>query len=206
MEGYLSDEEQVQRLKDWWKKYGTAVLLALVVFLAANVGWRFWNKYKTGKSQQASMVYEEMFNANMMHKVDSFKLLAQHIIKDYGSTPYASMASLLLARQNVSANNLPAAENNLNWVIKNSSGSSLRQIARIRKARVLLALNQPREAMQVLNKIDDVAFDAMTFEVKGDINLAMHKKDAALVSYQQAVKAAGDQASPALKMKLDMLK
>jgi predicted negative regulator of RcsB-dependent stress response len=60
MAGHLSDQEQKQMLKDWWKEYGSAIILAVIVFFAGNYGLRYWHGYKVKKEEAASFAYTHM--------------------------------------------------------------------------------------------------------------------------------------------------
>lgn len=187
MEGYLSDKEQIQIIKNWWKKYGNTILLSVILVLGASFGWRFWHNYKNKRAAQASVLYEQMISANTASKISDFKLFATHLIKDYASTPYASLASLLLAEQAVNANNLALAKQDLQWVIEHGSNDSFQQIARIRKARILIADQQLQPASQLLQQVDDKAFMPAINETRGDIFAAQGDKTKALQIYKQAL-------------------
>ena len=191
MEVYLSEEEQWQKIKEWWKKYGNTILMWLVLFCGISFGWRYWQNYRTHRTERASMLYSQLISADMMHKAKDVNLFAKHLISDYGSTPYASLASLLLARDAVAAGNLKTGLLHLQWVIANSDSDGFRQIARIRAARVLLAQKKPRRALQLLSQTDDVAYTVVTKEVMGDVYLSMGRNKAARSAYLEAQKAAG---------------
>ncbi len=207
MDVYLSEQEQIQKIKDWWKKYGTSVLVALVVFAGATFGWRYWHKYETKKSEAASVIYEQMMSSDLSNNDNDFQLYAQHLIKDYKHTPYASLAALMQAGEAVENKKLDAAQTSLQWVIDNSGNKSFREIARIRKARVLVSLNQPQQALQILQKTDDASYQSLADEVTGDAYLLMNKKDKALKAYQNAIKNSTAGINTAiLTMKVNLLK
>ncbi len=207
MDVYLSEQEQIQKIKDWWKKYGTIVLVALVVFAGAAFGWRYWHKYETKKAEAASIIYEQMMSSDLSNNDNDFQLYAQHLIKDYKHTPYASLAALMQAEEAVENNKLDDAQKSLQWVIDNSGNKSVREIARIRKARVLLSLKQPQQALQILQKTDDASYQALADEATGDAYLAMNQKDKALEAYQNAMKNSTAGISTAiLTMKVNLLK
>lgn len=189
MDVYLSEKEQIQKIKDWWKKYGTTLLVCLAIFAGGTFGWRYWQQYKVKRAEQASNLYMQMLSADLAHQTNNVQLYAQHLMADYSSTPYASFAALTLARENVNANDLKSAKGNLYWVVDHSGNKSLRQIAKIREARVLLALNQSQQALDLLNKVDDKAYGALIAETRGDIFLSLGNKTKALQQYQAALKS-----------------
>jgi predicted negative regulator of RcsB-dependent stress response len=187
VEGYISDKEQIQLIKDWWKKNGGTIIIAIVLVLGINFGWRYWQSYKNNKAEQASILYEQMLSASLAKKPDDFKLFAQHLIKDYASTPYSSLASLFLAKENVEQNNFTAAEQNLDWVMRYGKNKSFKQIARIRAARLLINENKLRQALQLLQHINDKAFMPAILEVRGNVFAAQGNKARAIAAYKAAL-------------------
>jgi predicted negative regulator of RcsB-dependent stress response len=205
VEGYISDKEQIQIIKDWWKKYGNIILIAFILVFGASFGWRYWHYYKNKQGEQASILYEQMLSTD--NQAADFKLFAEHLIKDYSHTPYASLASLMLAKQDVANSNLSGAVTDLQWVVKHGNSKSFRQIARIREARVLLANKQIQAALQLLQKVDDKAFMPAIEETKGDIFLAQDDKTKALDAYKQALQmlAPNSVMQPILTMKINQI-
>jgi predicted negative regulator of RcsB-dependent stress response len=207
MRTYVSDEEQLQKLKDWWKKYGNTIMIAVIAVIALSFGLRYWQQYKTHSAQQASVIYEQLLEADIAKQPANVKLFAQHLMDTYSSSPYASFAAMMLARNAANANDLPTAEQNLQWVLNHSNSKDLRQIARVRAARVLIAENQLDQALALLQKVDDKAYEPIIGEIKGDIYLAKNDKKMALQEYQNAFAAANKigVSSPVLAIKLSQL-
>lgn len=183
---YLSEEEQIQKIKDWWKQYGTTILLVLAVFLGGNFGWKYWQQHKNNRTEQASIIYEQLVTSYQKQQIDEFNLYAKHLKDDYTNTPYAAFASFLQAKEAVSTNKLQEAQQNYDWVIQHTSNKELKQIAKIREARVLAADNQQQKALELLEKIDDNTFAALVHETKGDILISMNNSTAALGEYKIA--------------------
>ena len=46
MSDYLSDEEQVERLKSWWSENGTSLLASLLVAVLGIAGWNYYGSYQ----------------------------------------------------------------------------------------------------------------------------------------------------------------
>jgi predicted negative regulator of RcsB-dependent stress response len=207
MSAYISDDEQLQKLKDWWKKYGNSVMIIIIAVIALSFGLRYWQKYKIHSAQQASIIYEQMLAADAAKQPANFKLFAQHLMDKYSSSPYASFAAMLLARDAVNANELSKAEQDLQWVIDHARSKDLRQIARVRAARVLIADQKLDQALALLQKVDDSTYEPLIGEVKGDIYLAKNDKKSALQEYKNAFAAANKigVTSPVLAIKLSQL-
>lgn len=203
MDVYLSEEEQWQRIKDWWKRHGNAVIIAVGLFFILSFGLRYWRVYKIRQKEQASLICSQMLSADLLHKTADSKLFATHLLKDYSSTPYATLAAFILARNSIEKGDLKAGLNELQWVIGNSDNTSFRQIARIRAARILLAQKEYAKAMLLLKKQENDVFDGVVQEVRGDILLAMGRKQEALKMYENI---ANQDELPILQMKINQLK
>ena len=198
----MSDKEQIQLLKNWWKQYGTSILVGILAFAVVNFGWQYWNQNKSQRTERASLMYTQLLNIADQDKNSEALLFEDHLIKDYASTPYASLAALSSAKNAVVAGKLEVALDKLQWVIKNSNVAGFRELARIRAARILLEQKKPQEALDLLAKIDDSDFAAAIDEVSGDALVALGKNDLAKERYQKAQQLSnGDAVSPFLKMK-----
>jgi predicted negative regulator of RcsB-dependent stress response len=204
---YLTEQQQIEQLKEWWKKHGTtAVTLVLAIFLIG-VGWHFWLKHRENKLQRASTHYEELLNA--VANDDSASVLKEaNLLKgNYSHTPYAALASLMIARNAVYQNNYTAAEKELLWVAKHASGHSLKQVANLRLARLYLQEGKPDASLLLLEKTIDVAYLPLINELKGDSYAALHQADNARMAYQAALNVLPAYAlmRPILVMKLNNL-
>lgn len=205
---YSSDQEQIQVIKDFWKEYGTTILVAICIFLAANFGWRYWHNYKSQYTARASLAYTEMLSAREQHKAEEFNLFANRLLQDYTRSPYATFAALMLAKEAVDKNNFDSAITQLNWVIDHSKNASLRQIARLREARILLFTKKFQPALEMLAHVENNAFIPAVDEVKGDVLLAMNKQPEAIQAYEEGWRAVADNTikSPLLELKIRQFK
>lgn len=182
----LTDKEQIELIKKWWRQYGFVITIAVVIGLAIGFGWRYWHRHKIVKAEEASVIYFQMQNAAADNKFDVAQGLATRLIDEYRHTPYATLGALLWARDAVLQNNLKLAREKLDWVIKNGKMVSLKQIARVRAARILTAQKKYQTALNILKAIDDPTYQPLIDSVKGDIYNAQGKKALAKQSYQAA--------------------
>jgi predicted negative regulator of RcsB-dependent stress response len=207
MTTHLTEEEQVAQIKALWHTYGRTVITALVLGLIISLGLRYWHERQTAHLSQAAIVYEQMLLNDMKNNKQAIVKQGQHLLQRFQETSYASFAGLMLARQAVNDKDLKAAQEKLNWVLKQTKSSSVRQVARLRAARIYLEMKQPQQALQLLNKIDDSAFLPAINEVKGDAYIALRNHKKARQLYTAALKHVpkGKAAFPFLQMKLDEL-
>jgi len=184
---YLTEQEQIQQLKNWIKQYGLTILSGIVIALLISSGWRYWQSYRNKILSHASVIYDEMLALRAQSNIDGASVQAKKLVSHYPKTPYAQMAALMLARESVLKNNYAEAINQLNWVIDHSRDGSMREIARIRLARVLIAEKKPDAALDLLKKLNDKNFIGLIDEVRGDAYIAKSDTNAARNAYQLAL-------------------
>jgi|WetSurMetagenome_2_1015567.scaffolds.fasta_scaffold169862_2 predicted negative regulator of RcsB-dependent stress response len=201
-----SDKEQIQMFKDWWKKYGNTIVFGIVIFFIANYGWKYWQKTQDLKVERASMTFLQMIDAESKQQKTEVTLFAKRLMQDYKKSPYASLAALVLAKDAVYAKDYPLALEHLNWVINHAKSSSLRQIARLRAARIANMLKKPEQALILLAKVDDNAFIAAINEVQGDSYTIAGDVNKATKAYQEAARTANPKVIlPTLQAKLSQV-
>lgn len=202
---HYEDEAQLEQLRRWWRENWMALAGGLVLGLAGIFGWEAWQNAKTGKSEQASQVYEDLKQA-VAGKPDQASELGERLIKDFPGTPYAAQGALLLAQQSAQKQDWAGAEKRLAWVMMRSDDPGLQKIARLRLARVLWQQNKPDDALAKLDLADDDAFAALYQELRGDIKLSQNDRAAARTAYEKAMALGPAPASKdLLQRKLDDL-
>lgn len=187
VDNYLDDHEQAEALKQWWKKYGKAILTGVVLGLVALFGTRSWFEHRASQEQAASLVYAAFSQALTSGKSTEAERSGQQLIEQYDDTAYAALAGLGLAELKVKAGDLKGAEARLRWVLDHADQPGLVHVARLRLARVLLADKQPDAALSLLNQGKPGAFAAAYEEVSGDIYLAKGMTLQAREAYRQAL-------------------
>jgi len=204
MRADMTDKEQIDMIKKWWNDYGKTLAIAIIIGLALGFGWRYWKSYTIKKAEQASSLFEHVMTASSNKDYKSADEYAQQLESNYKRTVYASMAALIQASDAVKQNKLNEALSKLQWVIANAKVDSIKQTARLRAARILLAQNKTADALTLIQTIDDKAFQPSIEIVKGDIYSKIGNKEKAQLAYQAAntaLKATGGQ-DPVLQMKI----
>jgi predicted negative regulator of RcsB-dependent stress response len=119
---------------------------------------------------------------------------AELLLEDYGSTPYAALAGLEMARLNAEAGDPESAETELRRVMDEAGEASSRDLARLRLARVLIASGKPQAALDLLSDALPVAWMSLVEEVRGDAYRKLGESDKARVAYDRALLTYGDNA------------
>lgn len=187
MSVYMTEEEQLESIKKWWKRYGNMVSIVVLVVLLSIVGYRYLNWHHDKLAQQASVAYEQMMIALSNDNIKAVKAYANKLIKEHNKTVYADVAHMTLAKIYVSKNKLDHAQNELRTVAESGTMLSLKQIAKIRMARILTAGKSYTNALNELSKVDDATYLPVINELKGDIYGAIGKYKESMNSYKQAI-------------------
>ncbi|MFZ5556379.1 MAG: YfgM family protein [Pseudomonadota bacterium] len=183
----LEEQEQIDALKAWWKDNGRLVILAVAAFvlsLGGVQGWRYW---QAQQAQQAGAAYAGLEQALAGGDLGRARQGALALREAHPKSPYAARAALAAARLAVEKDDLDAARTELQWAAENAREESLRDTARLRLARVLLAQQRHDEALAALGGTVTPSFQALFADLRGDVLLAQGKPDAAREAYQQAL-------------------
>ncbi len=207
MTEYLTEQEQIELLKNWIKQYSMVILLGVLIAFVGIFGWRYWQNRVYKIESHASSLFDEMLTTRAQNDPTQTLTQANKLFTHYPQTIYGQMAAFMLARDAIIKKDYAAAIKHLQWVVDHSKVASLRQIARLRLARVMITNNQPEEGVKLLQKIEDKSFNGLTDEVKGDAYLAMKNIAMARQSYQQALTELpnAEVIRPLLQMKYDNL-
>lgn len=204
---HLTEEEQVERLKKWWKENGTSIIVGIVIGIAAVVGYIQWNKYQDTRSAGASIEYDRFVTASGAKKTDEAQANLQKLKAEYQGTTYAALASLIDAAQLINNNHSDEAIASLKWAYENPGHETIKHLARIRLATLYIAKDQPGEALALIDKVSDPAFDADYAVLRGDIYRKQGQPEKARTEYQLALAAKGFSGKQReyVQMKLDDL-
>jgi predicted negative regulator of RcsB-dependent stress response len=198
-----TDQEELEKLKEWGKNYGGALVVGVVLGLGLLFGNKYWTQYQEDQRAAASALYTQMFNQAQETKSDQARASGKRLIDDYARTPYAGMAALLLARLSVEANDQIAARTHLQWAIDQATDAGVAHVARLRLGQLHIA-NREYDAAAALVRSDAPGFEAEFFELKGDAYVGLGKRDDARAAYNAALRelAGKPQARALVEMKL----
>ncbi len=203
----LEEQEQLAELKAWWKQYGKLVMLVVAAFLLSLSAFQGWRYYRDSQAQAAAALYSQLEQADQADDGKKVRAIAAQIVKQYGSTAYAVLGSLVAARHAFSGGDLVEAKARLQWVAENSREDEIRDLARLRLAAVLLDEKKYAEAIELIEKKPVESMVGSYADLKGDILAAQGKVAEARSAYQLALDMS-DANSPyraTLQLKLDSL-
>lgn len=202
MDVYKTEEEQVQAIQQWWKDNAFSIIAGIVIGIAVLAGYRYWADYTQTQAEQASIIYNDILSS------DENKTKNAEILKsEYSGTPYAALAALLVAKDNVNENETDKAISQLKWIIDNNDNDAVLHIAQQRLARLYLSQGNIESAEALIKGVKAQGFASAYNEISGDINLAKKLPVQARENYRLALSSLspGDQRYNIIKMKLDDL-
>lgn len=188
MDVNLTDDEKLAEVKKWWGENGGSIITGVVLGLAVLFGSKAWFAYQDRKAETASNIYTTLMVALERGQNQIVSEKAGVLVSDYTGTPYATLAALALARMNIEAEELAVAQSHLQWVIDNTRSDLTRETARLRLARVMIAMDNLDGALALLDQAGpDSSFDPLYTEVRGDVDVARGDLAAASKAYQAAL-------------------
>lgn len=208
-----TEEEQLDALKNWWKENGRSLLIGVVLAVSAVLGWQGWHSYTERQATEASWLYQNMVEAvvseldeNANPQLETIQHLGNQLKENHSKSSYSQFAALMLARVAVHAQDYPQALVEFDWVLERTNEEDLKVLASLRKARVLIAMDQLDQASLLLSTLSPRSFTALYYELLGDIALQKGDISSAAQAYDQALAAAENMPNqPVLQMKRDEL-
>jgi predicted negative regulator of RcsB-dependent stress response len=189
VDDYLSDREQEEALRTWWRDNWRWILGGIVLGIALLFGWFRWKDYREDRGIAAGTQYEAVRVASEERKLeDAQKALAQ-LTAEHDSSPYTQQARLLVAKLQVEAGKLDEAATTLRAVSEKSKDEELATVAKMRLARVLIQQGKHDEAIALLDVDKLGAFAAPAREIRGDAQVAKGDESAARAEYAAALAA-----------------
>lgn len=204
MEVYQTEEQQVEAIKGFWKENGNTVIAGIVIGFAGFIGFNLYKENVLESELALADSYQALMESSTKNPQE-FTANAEKFINENGTTSYASLTALALAKEAATHQDWAQAQKQLTIAIDKASNDGVKAIATIRLARVQVQLEEYTAALATLAKPLPESFTAAKEEIKGDTYLQQGKKDLARTAYQAAIAADGLATSPSLQMKLDDL-
>ena len=187
MTAHLTEEEQVEALKKWWKENGKATIAGVVLGLGGVLGWQAWSQHQQTTAEQASAQFQQLVMASNVGAAESVAKQAELLMSKFEGSSYAVFAAFNLARQHLEAGDSASARGQLAWALANSPEPSVQQIARLRLARLMLSEGDVDGATRLAAEAPADGFSGEFAHLRGDIALAKNDKQSAREFYQEAL-------------------
>lgn len=215
MSEYLSEQEQVERIKKFLKTHGSNILTGILIALTAYFGFQYMQKRDAVSQIEASAQFQELEQAQTKLTTTSkegdktaFYAQVKKLVDAHPKSIYAMQALLLQAQQYATDNKLAEAENTyVQAAALPIKDAGMVAIANLRLAQTQLAQNKAKEALTTLAKVTLPFFSASKDELTGDAYVALKDNDNAKTAYEQAWKVLQErnEPRPILRLKMEEL-
>jgi predicted negative regulator of RcsB-dependent stress response len=197
-EEYLTDDEQLEAVKRAFTEYAPWRLGGVVLGVGGWFGIQYYRSHQNARAMQAAEQFTQMAAALQMNDAQKSLQIADGLIKNFPSSPYADQAQLTIARIDVDSGKPADAVAPLTEVMNNSKDAELKQIARLRLARILIDQGRPDDAIKTLAQGTPGSFAGRYHEVHGDALYAKKDIPGAVAEYNQALGSSDGGADAAL--------
>jgi len=185
--------EQSERVKNWLRENGSAIVMGLVLSFGLMYGYKQWQQWETSKRQQASAEYQVLVSFLELDKMDAAVPNYQVLKSEYPKSAYTAMASLMMAKARLQAGQVDLAARALTHAMENAQPAPVRLIARERLARVRLSQGDSLAALQLIDAASsDEGFESQFAEIRGDIHRANGATEQAIESYRTSLELLED--------------
>jgi len=188
----LEEQEQIAEIKAWWNQYGNMIVVAVLVVALGFAGWRFWGRMQDNKAAEAGALYSELLQVARVGDAQRSRDIPSRLIEQYGGTSQAQLGALLSAGVQFRRQDFDNARTALEWAADKGKDATLRQLARLRLASVLLQQGALDDALARLQPVPEGAFRERFEDLRGDVLAAQGKAAEARAAWSAALDALGE--------------
>ncbi|MGB5627467.1 MAG: tetratricopeptide repeat protein [Woeseiaceae bacterium] len=184
MDDLLSEKEQIEQMRSWWSEYGGYVIVGIAAGALLLFGVNYYKSSKLKEQLEASALYESLTSYVVDGNLEQAEVVADQLGTTFADTTYSAQAKLAIARLYMDNNRDQDATDALNRLLNGAASEELKQVARLRLARILLYQDKPQEVVDLLEGQDTPAFAAVYGEALGDAYHALGRIADAQAAYQ----------------------
>lgn len=204
---YLDDRERAERVKQWWKENGLSIVGGAVLGLAAIFGWRSWQASQQAHAEAASAAYQSFQQQAQSLNVEEIGQRMEQFRSEFSDTPYAALAAMEGAMLYYRAGEMDRVAPLYRFAIENGEPSEIRDVARLRLARLQLDRGEAEGALDTLNGVEAAgdSFRPLVDELRGDVLARLGRTGEARQAYEAARDAASGSTTQFLDLKIASL-
>jgi predicted negative regulator of RcsB-dependent stress response len=184
----LEEQEQLDELKHFWKRWGDLISWLLIAVLAGYAGWTGWQYWSNKQAVQSAAMYDTVERAAQAGDMAMLDRSVADIKDKFASTTYAQQAVLLAARVYQDKDRAADAKTQLSWVAEKASDPGYQALARLRLAALLIEEKAYDQARQQLTGKTPTSFEPLMADRLGDIDMLQGNSADAVKQYQKAWK------------------
>lgn len=188
MDDYLSEKEQIEKLRAWWSDYGTWVIVGVAVGGFGLFGLNYHQGQQRDAQLEASALYDELTEHVVDGQVEEAEAIVDQLESAHADLAYLSQAQLAMARLYMDRNRDQDAADVLRELMESDASQQFRDVARLRLSKVLLYQGKADEVVELLSDNDgESAFAARFSDALGDAYYELGDFESARDAYQLAL-------------------
>jgi predicted negative regulator of RcsB-dependent stress response len=188
----LEEQEQLDQIKHFWKKYGNLISWVLIVVLGAFASWNGYQYWQRNQAAKAAVLFDEVERSVASADLTRVQRSLADMKDKFPGTLFAHQASLIAAKFLISNGKNVEAQAALKWVAGAAPDPAYRDIARLRLASLLFDGGSPDDALAQLVQPMGPSLSGLASDLKGDILTVKNQKSEAVLAYQNAWKELAD--------------
>ncbi|MBM3397060.1 MAG: tetratricopeptide repeat protein [Betaproteobacteria bacterium] len=188
----LEEQEQLDQIKHFWKKYGNLISWVLIVVLGAFASWNGYQYWQRNQAAKAAVLFDEVERSVASGDLTRVQRSLSDMKDKFPGTLFAHQASLIAAKFLTQNGKSVEAQAALKWVAGAAPDPAYRDIARLRLAAMLFDSGSHDDALAQLAQPMGPSLNGLASDLKGDILVVKNQKPEAIQAYQSAWKELAD--------------
>lgn len=185
----FEEQEQLERLKLFWKQHGNRISTMVLLICLGFAGWNGYNYWQRTQAIAAATLFDNSEKVFQSGDVKAAERVFSDMGERYKGSFYTAQAGLRLAKMAYENGQVDVAKSALQAVVNMSKDDALVAAARIRLAQVLMEQKAYDQAQAQLSSKFPSGFDGLVADAQGDLYNLQGNADSAVSSYQKALKA-----------------
>ena len=177
------DQDNAQRVLDFWQKNRYKIYVALFISILSFCIYTYW-EYEVEQRHQASLDHYTSFISSLNEGDNSSVTRASRILKErFPRYPYTSLALMRFAQFKIQNEEFGVARETLDWLIENAFSQEIKILSKIKLAQLYLHTKKFEDSLKILEEVDSFGLPQMVQDIKGDLYAQQGEWDQAIESY-----------------------
>lgn len=183
---YETDDQLSEALHAWVIKNKNHIIIFIVVLFGSVSAYQAWTQHENKLNLQAANLFNTTIKSLNNNKIKIAHKNITIINNDYKNTVYSNLTAFIQSKDTAKQNTSSTSVSYLKHIISQSNQPALKDIARLKLARIYLNNNQTAKAQSELEAVSKIGkSNPITSLLLGDVYVQNN-------SFNQAIKAYSD--------------
>ncbi|MGY0399763.1 MAG: YfgM family protein [Ostreibacterium sp.] len=184
-----TDEEREELVKAWISNNWLMVVFAVLLAIAAVWGLNYFKQSKINALSEQAKRTQQVIQSIKDNQIKAAQTAVSQLQKNSKESSFSAVATLSLAKKYFNNKNYAAAIQQYDWLMTTAGDVTMRDLARLRKARAQADNQQLSAAINTLDSIEGKQNIDEANLLKGDILLADGQFELAKTTYENLKKS-----------------